>query len=216
MKSLSTKYLLKRNDTALIFVLYILFGKRNHLLIKTLLLEFHFVIHCFKTRLVFFTISSYFLLSVTICIKYGSTNLISLCQLMHNFVGDLWCYDYYSLYFGHGLMPLCITWETKFLYWFKQKSLSKEDDVCSVFTYLMYVWASHCDFSQYSWGLVLTYVIICLCLCQMYSCLTWLGMSLLSINDGVQPKTPPFSTRHIIWVNYKVVNQLFQPILLSF
>ena len=34
--------------------------------------------------------------------------------------------------------------------------------------------------------------------------------------DGVQPKTPPFSTRHLIWVNDKVVSQLFQPIYLSF
>ena len=32
--------------------------------------------------------------------------------------------------------------------------------------------------------------------------------------DGVQPKTPPFSTRNLIRVNYKVVSQLSQPILL--
>ena len=32
--------------------------------------------------------------------------------------------------------------------------------------------------------------------------------------DGVHPKTSPFSTRHPIWVNYKVVSQLSQPILL--
>ena len=31
--------------------------------------------------------------------------------------------------------------------------------------------------------------------------------------DRVQPKTSPFSTRHLIWVNYKVVSQLAQPIL---
>ena len=35
-------------------------------------------------------------------------------------------------------------------------------------------------------------------------------------NDGVQPKTPPLSTRHLIWVNYKVVSQLFQLIYLKF
>ena len=27
--------------------------------------------------------------------------------------------------------------------------------------------------------------------------------------DGVHPKTSPFSTRHLFWVNYKVVSQLF-------
>ena len=35
-------------------------------------------------------------------------------------------------------------------------------------------------------------------------------------NDGVQPKMSPFSTRHIIWVKYKVANQLSRPIYLSF
>ena len=35
-------------------------------------------------------------------------------------------------------------------------------------------------------------------------------------HDGVQPKTSPFSTRHLIWVNYKVVSKLSQPIFISF
>ena len=34
--------------------------------------------------------------------------------------------------------------------------------------------------------------------------------------DVVQLKTPPFSTRHLILVNYKVLSQLSQPIFLSF
>ena len=34
--------------------------------------------------------------------------------------------------------------------------------------------------------------------------------------DGVQPKTPPISTRHLIWVNYKVLSKLSQLIFLSF
>ena len=34
--------------------------------------------------------------------------------------------------------------------------------------------------------------------------------------DKVQPKTYPFSTRHLIWVNYKFVSQLYQPIFDSF
>ena len=34
--------------------------------------------------------------------------------------------------------------------------------------------------------------------------------------DGVQPKTPPFSTRHLIWVKWKVLSQLFQLIYLLF
>ena len=34
--------------------------------------------------------------------------------------------------------------------------------------------------------------------------------------DGVHPKTPPFSTSHLIWVNYKVVSQLSQPVFVSF
>ena len=33
---------------------------------------------------------------------------------------------------------------------------------------------------------------------------------------GVHPKMSPFSTCHLIWLNYKFVSQLFQPILLSF
>ena len=37
-----------------------------------------------------------------------------------------------------------------------------------------------------------------------------------AIYDRVHPKTPPFSARHLIWVNYKVVSQFSQPILLSF
>ena len=37
-----------------------------------------------------------------------------------------------------------------------------------------------------------------------------------STMDGVQPKTSPFSTSHPIWVNYKVVSQLSQPISLLF
>ena len=44
-------------------------------------------------------------------------------------------------------------------------------------------------------------------------------LSLTGLNgpkDRVQPKTPPFSTRNLIWVNYKVVSPLSQPILLSF
>ena len=36
------------------------------------------------------------------------------------------------------------------------------------------------------------------------------------ISNGVQPKPPPFSTRHLIWLNYKVVSQLFQLIYLAF
>ena len=32
--------------------------------------------------------------------------------------------------------------------------------------------------------------------------------------DGVHPKTPPFSTCHIIWVNYKVVSQFSQLIVI--
>ena len=35
-------------------------------------------------------------------------------------------------------------------------------------------------------------------------------------NDGVQPKTPPLSTRHLICVDYKVVSRLYQLIFLSF
>ena len=39
-------------------------------------------------------------------------------------------------------------------------------------------------------------------------------------NDGtldvVQPNTSRFSTRHLIWVNYKILSQLFQPIYLEF
>ena len=35
-------------------------------------------------------------------------------------------------------------------------------------------------------------------------------------HDMVQTKTPPFSTRHLIWVNYKVLSQLSQPISLLF
>ena len=34
--------------------------------------------------------------------------------------------------------------------------------------------------------------------------------------DGVQPKTSPFSTHDLILVNYQVVNQLSQLIFLSF
>ena len=34
--------------------------------------------------------------------------------------------------------------------------------------------------------------------------------------EGVQPKIPPFSTRHIVSGNYKVVSQLSQPVFLSF
>ena len=34
--------------------------------------------------------------------------------------------------------------------------------------------------------------------------------------DVVQPKTPPFSTCHLIWVNCKVLSQLSQPIYLLF
>ena len=37
-----------------------------------------------------------------------------------------------------------------------------------------------------------------------------------SVTDRVQPKTSPFSTRHLILLNYKGVSQLSQPILLSF
>ena len=33
--------------------------------------------------------------------------------------------------------------------------------------------------------------------------------------DVVQPKTSPFSTCHLIWVNYKVLSELSQPISLS-
>ena len=33
---------------------------------------------------------------------------------------------------------------------------------------------------------------------------------------GFQPKTSPFSTRHLIWVNYEVLSQLFQPRALLF
>ena len=36
------------------------------------------------------------------------------------------------------------------------------------------------------------------------------------VADRVQPKTPPFSTCHIVSVNYKVASQLPQPIFLSF
>ena len=36
------------------------------------------------------------------------------------------------------------------------------------------------------------------------------------INDVVHPKTSPFSTRHLIWVKYKVLIQLYQLIFLSF
>ena len=36
------------------------------------------------------------------------------------------------------------------------------------------------------------------------------------ILDGVHPKTSPFNTHHLIWVTYKVVSQLSQPIFLSF
>ena len=36
-----------------------------------------------------------------------------------------------------------------------------------------------------------------------------------TLYDEVQPKTYPFSTRHLIWVNYKVVSQLFQIMYLA-
>ena len=36
------------------------------------------------------------------------------------------------------------------------------------------------------------------------------------IRNGFQPKTSPFSTRHPIWVNYKILIQLSQPISLLF
>ena len=36
------------------------------------------------------------------------------------------------------------------------------------------------------------------------------------IVDRDQPKTSPFYTHHIIWVNYKVVNQLYQLIFFNF
>ena len=36
------------------------------------------------------------------------------------------------------------------------------------------------------------------------------------IHDRVQPKTSPCSTRHLIWLNYKVVSKLYKLILLSF
>ena len=35
-------------------------------------------------------------------------------------------------------------------------------------------------------------------------------------NAGVQPKTSPFYTRHLIWANYKVASQLFKLIYLEF
>ena len=37
-----------------------------------------------------------------------------------------------------------------------------------------------------------------------------------TLHDGVQPKTPPFSTHDLIIVNYQVVSQLFQLIFFSF
>ena len=40
--------------------------------------------------------------------------------------------------------------------------------------------------------------------------------SLCNAYDMVQPKKSPFSTHHLIWVNYKVVSQLFQLIYLVF
>ena len=36
------------------------------------------------------------------------------------------------------------------------------------------------------------------------------------VSDGVHPKTSLFSTRHLIWVNYKFISQLFQLIYISF
>ena len=38
----------------------------------------------------------------------------------------------------------------------------------------------------------------------------------LNISDKVQPKTSPFNTCDLIWVNYKVVSQFSQLIFLSF
>ena len=35
------------------------------------------------------------------------------------------------------------------------------------------------------------------------------------VYDGVHPKKPFFSTRHLIWVDYKVLSQISQPIFLS-
>ena len=34
--------------------------------------------------------------------------------------------------------------------------------------------------------------------------------------DGFHPKTSPFSTRHLIWVNYEVLSQLSQPMSILF
>ena len=41
-------------------------------------------------------------------------------------------------------------------------------------------------------------------------------LHIYSSSDGVQPKTSHFSTHYLIWVNYKVVSLLYQPIFLSF
>ena len=35
-------------------------------------------------------------------------------------------------------------------------------------------------------------------------------------HDEVEPDIYPFYTRHLIWVNYKVVSKLYQPIFISF
>ena len=45
----------------------------------------------------------------------------------------------------------------------------------------------------------------------------WIMMSTSShIYDGVHPKTSPFSTPNLIWVNYKVLSQLSQLIFVLF
>ena len=66
-----------------------------------------------------------------------------------------------------------------------------------------------CDFILL---LLITYIFsmslhLLVILFYLYHCLS---------NDGVQPKTSSFSTCHLIWVKYKFVSQLFQPIFLSF
>ena len=42
------------------------------------------------------------------------------------------------------------------------------------------------------------------------------SMNRYSKEDRVYPKTFPFYTQHLIWVNYKFVSQLYQPTLVSF
>ena len=44
----------------------------------------------------------------------------------------------------------------------------------------------------------------------------WSTMVFMRVSDGVQPEMSPFSTNHLIRVNYKVVSQLSQLIILSF